>query len=57
VDRITKTIKLYPGVFKGIGEVMSRHDDLTNLTTDDRPRPIIRRSGASTTSPVFTACR
>ena len=46
VDRITKTIKLYPGVFKGIGEVMSRHDDLTNLTTDDRPtadHPALRR--------------
>jgi hypothetical protein len=46
VDRITKTIKLYPGVFKGIGEVMSRHDDLTNLTTADRPsadHPALRR--------------
>jgi hypothetical protein len=46
VDRITKTIKLYPGVFKGIGEVMSRHDDLTNLTSDDRPsadHPALRR--------------
>lgn len=37
VDRITKTIKLYPGVFQGIGEVMSRHDDLTNLSSGDRP--------------------
>jgi hypothetical protein len=46
VDRITKTIKLYPGVFQGIGEVMSRHDDLTNLTTADRPsadHPALRR--------------
>lgn len=46
VDRITKTIKLFPGVFQGIGEVMSRHDDLTNLTTADRPsadHPALRR--------------
>ena len=46
MDRIAKTIKLYPGVFKGIGEVMSRHDDLTNLTSDDRPsadHPALRR--------------
>ena len=37
VDRISKTIKAYPGVWKGIGEVMSRHDDLTNLMTGERP--------------------
>jgi hypothetical protein len=37
VDRITRTIKAYPGVFHGIGEVMSRHDDLTNLTEGERP--------------------
>jgi hypothetical protein len=46
VDRIIKTIKLYPGVWKGIGEIMSRHDDLTNLTTEDRPsadHPALRR--------------
>lgn len=28
----------FPGVWEGIGEVMSRHDDLTNLTTGERPR-------------------
>jgi hypothetical protein len=46
VDRITKTIKAYPGVFQGIGEVMSRHDDLTNLTEGERPsadHPALRR--------------
>ena len=37
VDMIVKRIKEFPGVFKGIGEVMSRHDDLTNLTTGERP--------------------
>ena len=31
VDMIVKRIKEFPGVFKGIGEVMSRHDDLTHL--------------------------
>ena len=35
VDMIVKRIKEFPGVFKGIGEVMSRHDDLTNLTTGE----------------------
>lgn len=46
VDRIGKTIKAYPGVFHGIGEVMSRHDDLTNLTEGERPsadHPALRR--------------
>lgn len=46
VDRIGKTIKAYPGLWKGIGEVMSRHDDLTNLTTGERPsadHPALRR--------------
>ncbi len=38
VDLIVKRIKEFPGVFKGIGEVMSRHDDLTNLTVGERPR-------------------
>ncbi|MHC4222800.1 MAG: amidohydrolase family protein, partial [Planctomycetota bacterium] len=38
VDMIVKRFKEFPGVFKGIGEVMSRHDDLTNLTTGERPR-------------------
>jgi len=46
VDRICKTIKAYPGIWKGIGEVMSRHDDLTNLTIGERPtahHPALRR--------------
>ena len=38
VDMIVKRIKEFPGVFLGIGEAMSRHDDLTNLTTGERPR-------------------
>ena len=38
VDLVIKRIKEFPGVWHGIGEVMSRHDDLTNLTTGDRPR-------------------
>jgi len=38
VDMIVKRMKEFPGVFKCIGEVMSRHDDLTNLTTEERPR-------------------
>ena len=46
VDLVVKRIKEFPGVWKGIGEVMSRHDDLTNLTTGERPRgnhPALKR--------------
>ena len=38
VDLVVKRIKEFPGVWEGIGEVMSRHDDLSNLTTGERPR-------------------
>ena len=38
VDMTAKRMKEFPGLFKCIGEVMSRHDDLTNLTTGERPR-------------------
>jgi hypothetical protein len=38
VGMIIKRIKEFPGLWKGIGEVMSRHDDLTNLTLGERPR-------------------
>ena len=38
VDLIVKRIKEFPGVWEGIGEAMSRHDDLTNLTMGERPR-------------------
>jgi hypothetical protein len=38
VDMIVKRIKEFPGTWKGIGEVMSRHDDLTNLSLGERPR-------------------
>ena len=38
VGMIIKRIKEFPGTWKGIGEVMSRHDDLTNLTLGERPR-------------------
>jgi hypothetical protein len=34
---IVKRVKEFPGFWEGIGEVMSRHDDLTNLTTGERP--------------------
>lgn len=38
VDMIAKRIIEFPGLWKGIGEIMSRHDDLTNLATGERPR-------------------
>ncbi len=37
VDLLIKRIKEFPGIWKTVGEVMSRHDDLTNLTTGERP--------------------
>jgi len=38
VDLAIKRIREYPGVWEGLGELISRHDDLTNLTTGERPR-------------------
>jgi hypothetical protein len=38
VGMVIKRIKEFPGLWKGIGEIMSRHDDLTNLTLGERPR-------------------
>ena len=38
VDMVVKRFKEFPDVFVGIGETMSRHDDLSNLTTGERPR-------------------
>jgi hypothetical protein len=38
VGMIIKRVKEFPGTWKGIGEVVSRHDDLTNLTLGERPR-------------------
>ena len=35
---IQRTLKLYPGLWQGIGEVFTRHDDLTALTSGDTPR-------------------
>ncbi|PLX28482.1 amidohydrolase [Candidatus Parcubacteria bacterium] len=38
VDIIRAKLKRYRGVFKGVGEVMLRHDDLTNMTLGQTPR-------------------
>jgi hypothetical protein len=32
IKHVERIINLYPGVFKGIGEILCRHDDLSNLT-------------------------
>jgi len=37
VDLAIKRIQEFPGVWEGVGELMSRHD-LTNLSTGERPR-------------------
>ncbi len=38
VDQVVGRILEYPGVWQGIGEIMSRHDDLTHLQLGERPR-------------------
>lgn len=38
VAHIERMLALYPGLWQGIGEVFTRHDDLTALTTGDTPR-------------------
>ncbi len=38
VDQVVQRIQEYPGVWQGVGEIMSRHDDLTHLQLGERPR-------------------
>ncbi|MBA1204519.1 amidohydrolase family protein [Pseudomonas capeferrum] len=38
VTHIERMLELYPGLWQGIGEVFTRHDDLTALTSGDTPR-------------------
>jgi len=38
VDYIETLLRLYPGFWRGIGELMSRHDDLTAFTYGEAPR-------------------
>ncbi len=38
VDQLVQRIQEYPGVWQGIGEILSRHDDLTHLQLGERPR-------------------
>jgi predicted TIM-barrel fold metal-dependent hydrolase len=35
---IRRMLELYPGLWQGLGEVFTRHDDLTALTYGDTPR-------------------
>lgn len=35
---VERVIKYYPGMWHGVGEILFRHDDLTNLTYGDPPR-------------------
>ena len=37
VAHIERMLELYPGLWQGIGEVFTRHDDLTALTSGDTP--------------------
>ncbi|HCP28070.1 amidohydrolase family protein [Pseudomonas fulva] len=38
VSHIERMLDLYPGLWQGIGEVFTRHDDLTALTSGETPR-------------------
>lgn len=38
LSHIERMLELYPGLWQGIGEVFTRHDDLTALTSGDTPR-------------------
>jgi hypothetical protein len=35
IDHVRRMLEWYPGLWEGIGEIMSRHDDLTALTYGD----------------------
>jgi hypothetical protein len=37
IDHVKRMMEWYPGMWQGIGEVMSRHDDLTALTYGEVP--------------------
>ena len=37
VDHVRRMLEWYPGLWEGIGEVMTRHDDLTALTYGEPP--------------------
>lgn len=37
-EHVRRLLDMYPGMWKGIGEVFTRHDDLTALTQSDTPR-------------------
>lgn len=37
-EHIRRTLQMHPGLWQGIGEVFTRHDDLTALTHGDVPR-------------------
>lgn len=38
VEHIERIMTWYPGVFVGIGEILTRHDDLSRLTSDEQSR-------------------
>lgn len=38
VNHVRRMIDMYPGLWKGIGEILTRHDDLTALTKGETPR-------------------
>lgn len=39
INHLEQLFKTYPGVFRGVGEILFRHDDLTMMTFGEPPRP------------------
>ena len=37
-EHVRRLLEMYPGMWQGIGEIFTRHDDLTALTQSDTPR-------------------
>jgi len=37
-EHVRRLLDMYPGMWKGIGEIFTRHDDLTALTQSETPR-------------------
>lgn len=37
-EHVRRLLEMYPGLWQGIGEIFTRHDDLTALTQSDTPR-------------------
>ena len=51
IEHVKRMFEAYPGVFRGVGELFFRHDDLTLMTQGEVPRP-----NNKTMWPVYDFC-